>query len=508
MRDSATTQGTDASLGRRGFPISSRAWLPIAIVGGSLLLGLLIAYIAYASSSFVPVLALLAAPIGLGVIVVALPQTKSKLLALARKLTWWHLLWVLIYVSGMVFRFGRDAQAARADPVDAIAMLRIVPEAIVAAVLLLRLALRKPAWLGSLFRGVVGALAFYALACITSSLWSVYPAWTLFKSGEYFIYVMFMATVLVTVQSTEEYSSLFNLTWTFLGFDLLWTWAQTLIWPDIAWNQDIWGRLTGIFPIESANVVGEVGAFVAIIAICRLLPLEGRRSDRNWYTLVLCLAGSALIMSQTRNDLAAFLFGFGLILLISKRFRLGAALAAAVVPVVALAGLNSRVYEYLTRGQDRSEITSLTGRMDWWAFAWEQFQRHPFTGLGAYAAGRFAVLGKLGLDDLASLHSDYIETIVGTSVWGLIPLLAALIGTWWYLARFVRDPALTRAERQLAYESLGILGIVTLHSFFNVEIIWQAPLAFLAVLGYAELLRRKHSRVPANLPAPLAKDFP
>jgi O-antigen ligase len=489
--------------------MSSEAGGRFAIVGGGLLLGMLIAYVAYASSGFGPVLILLSLPIAAAVVVFGLPNTKAKVLGLARKLTWWHLLWLLIYVSGMVLRFARDVQAARAEPVDAMAGFRIVPEVIILAVLLVRLALRKPNWLGSLFRGVVGALAFYALACLTSAIWSVFPAWTLLKSGEYLIYVMFMATVLETVQSTEEYSSLFNLTWTFLGMDLLWTWAQTFIFAD-AWDQ--WGRLTGVFPIEAANVVGEVGAFVSIVALCRLLPLDGkRRPDRSWYFLVLVLGCSALLASQTRNDLAAFLFGFGLIILTSKRIRLGLALAAATVPVMALAGLNSKVYDYLLRGQTENEITSLTGRMNWWGYAWEQFQHHPFTGLGAYAAGRFAILGKLGLD-MGSLHSDYIETMVGTGLWGLVPLLAALIGTWWLLVRFVRDRSLTSLERQLAYESIGVLGVVTLHSFFNVEIVWQAPLAFLAVLGYAEFLRRKQKAAHAIQAEPvefgvLATDF-
>jgi hypothetical protein len=494
-----STEVGPAGLGpvRRGFRISSAGAGPVAIIAGGLLLGVLIAYLAYASSGFGPVLVLLALPVAIAVVVVALPNTKTKLFALAGKLTWWHLLWLLIYMSGMVFRFARDVQAARAEAIDSVAMLRIAPEVIVLAVLLVRLVLRKPNWLGSLFRGLVGALAFYALACLMSALWSVYPEWTLLKSGEYLIYVMFMATVLVTVQSSEEYSSLFNLTWTFLGVDLLWTWTQTLIWAD-AWDQ--WGRLTGVFPIEAANVVGEVGAFVAIVALCRLLPLDGeRRPDRAWYLLVLVLGGSALLASQTRNDLAAFLFGFGLIILVSKRLRLGAALAAATIPVIAVAGLNSTVYDYLTRGQSEKEMSSLTGRMAWWSFAWDQFQHHPFTGLGAYAAGRFAILGKLGLD-MGSLHSDYIETMVGTGLLGLVPLLAALIGAWWLLVRFVRDRSLTSMERQLAYESIGVLGVVTLHSFFNVEIVWQAPLAFLAVLGYAEFLRRKQGAARVTEP--------
>jgi len=497
MAYSSRTSSTEVGQPRRGFHFSRGTRGPFAIVAGGLLLGVLIAYLAYSSSGFGPVLVLLTLPIaGVG-LVIALPYTKTKLVALAKKLTWWHLLWLLIYLSGMVFRFARDVQAARAETIDSVAMLRVGPEVVVLAVLLVRLALRRPNWLGSLFRGVVGALAFYALACLTTALWSVYPPWTLLKSGEYLIYVMFMATVLATVQSTEEYSSLFNLTWTFLCLDLLWTWTQTFIFAE-AWDQ--WGRLTGVFPIEAANVVGEIGAFVAIVALCRLLPLDKeRRPDRTWYLLILILGMSALLASQTRNDLAAFLFGFGLIILTSRRLRLGAALAAAMIPVFALAGVNSKIYDYLLRGQSENEIASLTGRMGWWSFAWDQFQKHPFTGLGAYAAGRFAILGKLGLD-MGSLHSDYIETMVGTGLFGLIPLLAALIGTWWLLVRFVRDRSLTSLERQLAYESIGVLGVITLHSFFNVEIVWQAPLAFLAVLGYAEFLRRKQKAARAIEP--------
>jgi O-antigen ligase len=490
MADSVTYNPDRGTAGRGPFP-RLFSWEPVTIVGGSALLGLAIAYVAYVSESFGLVLALLLVPVAGAVVVTATPKAKTKLVTLAKKLTWWHGLWFLIYVSGMVFRFARDVQVARSEPVDAVAMLRIGPEAIVAGVLLLRLVLRRPAWLRSLFQGMVGALCFYALACIVSAIWSVYPAWTLYKSGEYLIYVAFLATILVSVQSSEEYASLFNLTWTFLGFDLLWTWTQTFLWPE-AWDQ--WGRLTGVWPIEAANVVGEVGAFVAIIALCRLLPLEGRRSDRIWYSLVLLLGGSALVMSKTRNDLGAFLFGFVLILLVSKRFRLGIALAAAAaVPLIVLAGVNATVHDYLTRGQSEGEMLSLTGRMGWWSFAWQQFQHHPFTGLGAYAAGRFAVLGKLGLD-MGSLHSDYIETIVGTGIWGLVPLVAALVGTWWSLGRSVRDPALSAAERQFAFESIAILGVTSLHSFFNVEIVWQAPLSFLVVLGYAEFLRRKRNR--------------
>jgi O-antigen ligase len=147
--------------------------------------------------------------------------------------------------------------------------------------------------------------------------------------------------------------------------------------------------------------------------------------------------------------------------------------------------------QFLARAQTESQIEGLSSRMDWWTFAWQQFMHHPFTGLGAYAAGKFAVLGKLGVGAASQMHSDWMEVLAGTSLWGLIPFLAALVGCWVVLVRSTWDRNLTTDERQLLTEVLGVLGVITLRSFFNVELSWHAPFLYFAVVGYAEFLRRK-----------------
>lgn len=460
----------------------------LIIIGLGLLAGLLIAFLFYESSGFAPVLILIAAAL---VFVFALPALRGRVLALIPPLTWWHGLWLLIYLSGLVFRPGRSLGAVRSDPVDAWAMLRIGPEAIVAVVLLVRLALKKPAWLRSLFRGMVGALAFYALVCVLSSLWSVYPGWTAYKSLEYLVDVSLLATILVTVQSTEDYASLMNWTWAVLSWELLWTLAQGAIWRDDAWDE--LGRLRSVVPLGSPNSMAGVAAVVAIMALCRVLPFDHRRGrGKIFYSAILGLGLICLYFSKTRNSLAGFLFAVCLLFFFSKRVRLGSGLAILAVVLVAATSIQGPVYDYITRGQSEQSMESLTGRMDWWTFAWQQFSQHPVTGLGAYAGGKFAVLSKMGWEEASSLHSDYIETIVGTGMGGLIPLLAALIGCWWFLVRFVRSVELTAAERQLAYECVGVLGVITVHSFFNVEMTWQAPIPYLLVVGFAEFLRRKY----------------
>ena len=143
----------------------------------------------------------------------------------------------------------------------------------------------------------------------------------------------------------------------------------------------------------------------------------------------------------------------------------------------------------VNRDQSEGAIGTLSGRTGWWAYGMEQLSQHPLTGLGAYAAGRFAVLGKLGVGAAAMMHSDWIEVVIGTSFWGLIPFAGALLATWWYLFRCIRGDSFPAEQRQLALELFALLGMLTLHSFFNDELAWHCPLLYFAILGYAEFIR-------------------
>ena len=40
-------------------------------------------------------------------------------------------------------------------------------------------------------------------------------------------------------------------------------------------------------------------------------------------------------------------------------------------------------------------------------------------------------------------------------------------------------------------EAVAVLAVITIHSIFNDELTWHAPLLFMVTLGCAELLRRR-----------------
>jgi O-antigen ligase len=431
---------------------------------------------------------------------VAIPQLQRKLSALRPKLHWWHALWVLLYISTLVFRF-RDQEATQAQPLDAWALLRIGPEMIVIAWLMARLYRRKDAvaWAGCMFRGLPGALTIFALVCCASSIWSVYPAWTLYKSLEYLLDVSVLAVALANIWTLEDYEVLFDWTWAIFGAELAWVWLQVPLWPSDSFAD---ARLRGMVPATGWNAVGQSGAIFAVIALCRLLPLSRRRTNTSFYALLFVFGFVSLLVSQTRNAVGGLLVAVIIVLILSG--RIFGVMATSVVSALALlfTPLGTIVITYLQREQNAEAMKSLTGRAEFWTYALQQFAGHPLLGMGAYAAGRFFIMTKLGTDT-GSLHSDWIELLVGVGLAGLIPFLAVLGGTWWFLVRGVNDRTLSAQGRQMAFEGVGVLAVITVHSFFNVELTWHVPLLLFVLVGYAELLRRRTVKVPRAVPRPV-----
>ncbi len=432
---------------------------------------------------------------GIALVIKAFPTAVANAKLLARNWSWWHPLWLCIYISTMVFRI-RDVGMGQGNLIDGWAMLRILPESFVSITLITRLILKKPNWLGSLFRGIPCALAIYCLVSVASCAWSVNAAWTAYKSLEFLADVSLLAAVVASAEGFFTYENLVNWTLTFYGLSLVGVWINLPIWPTDAMDG---GRLTGVFPVEASNSVGTSGAVLSIISFCRLLPAFGQARNRAWYLLLFVFGIVSMVLSKTRNAEAAFVFAVAVVVVCSKPLRKKAIWATIVfAPVLAVlvavqpdlpktsydAALNA-----FNRDQAEGAIGTLSGRTGWWEFGLQQLSHHPMTGLGAYAAGRFAVLGKLGVGTASMMHSDWIEVVIGTSFWGLIPFAAALILTWWYLIRCIRSDIFTAEQRQLAIELFALLGMLTMHSFFNDELAWHCPLLYFAILGYAEFIR-------------------
>lgn len=492
--------GTRTTRGSRGW-----VWiaLPALLLGYWACTGLFTLASRFHDGGLVVIVLVLVGPLILFAAALGLRQGMAHVRSYACTLQWWHWLWALTVVSAMVFR-QRTVADINSEPLDAWAVFRVAVDMVVAFVLLARLALRRTHWVGSMFRGVVGALSVYGLVCLASMAWSVFPSWTLFKSWEYLVDVAVLAAVLATIDSVEQYRNFFNWTWALYGLLLLSVWKDVLLWPhdalygEVAPGAAMGIRLGGVLPMASSNDVATFSSILGVLCLARLFPAsEEERFQKPWYALLLLFSLVSLVLSQTRAAIVGLLLGGFIILMFSKRGKLGALVTLVVAPIVALCTMGGVIWTFMERGQTAEQMGTLSSRTEWWGLAWRTFLQQPLTGFGAYAGGRFAVLAKAGFGGTGTMHSDYLEVIVGTGIWGLIPLIVALVWTGWLLWRWVRDSS-DPQERQLAVEGLAIFALLIFRSVFNNMMTIHPPLPFLAILGYAEFLRRRRQALLAH----------
>src|SRR2546422_990485 len=441
-------------------------------------------------SGVVPVVAVALATILFVVLAASVaPGALAKIRNLAAGFRWWHGLWFLLFVSGLTFR-GRDIDTIREAPVDFWAGWRIGLIGLVAMVLLGRLAKRTSDWVPALLRGLPAGVFLYGLASLVSTLWSVYPMWTLYKSLEYLVDVALLVAVVGAVRNVEEIKSLFDWTWLLSGLLLLTVWLGVLLRPEAAVLTGvglIGIQLQGVLPSIASNGVGDLGAILLLVAVTRLLF---RSHHRSFYWLVCLAALPTLVLAQSRSPFTGALLGLLAVFVLARRFGLLAFVGLAGAALIALTNALGIVQQAFLRGQSPALVRSLSGRVDFWTFGWGLLRENPFLGLGGYAAGRFAVLGPLGDPGNSTVHNAWLEILFGVGVIGLLPFLATFLGIWTNLLR-VRDTGSTPSiAQELRIEAVGIFVLLCFRSIFTVEFIWHPPLTFFLVLGYAELLRR------------------
>ena len=427
--------------------------------------------------------------------------------ALFKSFTWWQGVWLLMMVSGLVFRV-REVQNINAQPLDAWAGFRIGVEGIVGVILISRLVSGSTPWLRTLFLGLLAFMTAFAVIDLVSTSWSVKPLWTFYKSTEYLVDISVVAALITTLRSTKELEKLANWSWTLLGCLLVTSWVGAIIDPADALEKGftlgpLQARLTGLIPNLSANAVGEFSAILGIVALYRMLDDPDKRFSRSWYALLLAAAMVTLVFSQTRSAIGAFVFAVGILLILTRRVIIGTVIAGlgafCAIILFAFTNAGTVIWAYLARGQNAQQAEGLTGRVEWWQYGIQKFLEKPLTGYGAFAGGRFVILPGLGRLATPDLHSTIVETLVDTGIWGLPLLLITIAGIWFFLYRAVRSPKLDASESRVAVELLAVFAVISVRCIVSGDIIDHPAVSFFTVLCGAEFMRRRLQRSGPDL---------
>ena len=191
-------------------------------------------------------------------------------------------------------------------------------------------------------------------------------------------------------------------------------------------------QIEGVFPTISSNLVGALAALVGFWTIGRMIaekdtfsPLLGRA--------VVVFSFITLIAAQYRTGYVAVLVaGFVAVVILKKKVVATLVVAIAIAAFVSGFASLAPAEDFVLKGQDvaTTSATTLTGRLEWWEHALPVWRESPIIGKGLLTATRFEVLSALGVDTGSTIHSTWVEALLGTGVVGVALLLLYLVWTW------------------------------------------------------------------------------
>jgi O-antigen ligase len=173
-------------------------------------------------------------------------------------------------------------------------------------------------------------------------------------------------------------------------------------------------------PYLHSNAVSATSALVATFALARVM--KGGSGRRSW-AAALIISIVALVLSSGRQGVAMALVGVGLVLWVERRRLLAFFIGPAVI--ITFLTYREEIIEALSRDRP-SNWVSLTGRLPWWEAAISASAVHPWTGWGYASGGRFVALESIDSGAVSSVHSGFLEVLVGVGIIGSIPFLFAL----------------------------------------------------------------------------------
>jgi O-antigen ligase len=344
---------------------------------------------------------------------------------------------LLLLASTLVFRI-RDAEALASDPLDSAALFRVA--CIAAAMFLALMSLTAPHVPDNSLRSRPFRLyAAYILIVFVGAPLSVYPVQTAYRGIELAAGWLVIAAARRSV-GREAVRRIERTLYWFVTAMVASVWLGVILFPsqavlatDFAYGASpIPWQLQGVLPSLSSNGVGDIGATLFLWSLVYVLTNQREAGPSRRTAGFLTILGLiTLIGAQYRTGYVGAAVGFAILMLFRKRGGF-VALTVALVMVAGIWGstLISRAQPYVLRGQNIEAAATLSGRFDWWEPAIAVWEKSPLVGRGLLTATRYEVLEPLGRSETSTIHSTWIESLVGTGVLGTASLALALLIGW------------------------------------------------------------------------------
>lgn len=339
------------------------------------------------------------------------------------------------------------------------------------------------------------ALWFYLGVAAVSTVYSVAPVVTAGKVFELSVGVAIVAAVAMGPNPGTELRRLMGfllfLEGTLIAVAVIGFFLVPSLFADVQPRPGFIFRSTLVAPYAHNNVLAAGGAAVAGFSLASAFRPAVGRLDRRWWLAAFGLFTAAVVLASGRQGVVIWIVTVGAVLFFTRRALFLGFLAPAAVFLV------SQYWGTVWQAVNRDavyDLRTLTGRLDWWSAAIEAWSRHPWTGFGFGAGGRFVALTAVGAST-SNVHNGYLEALIGVGLIGFIPFLIALVRAIGWSWRHLRS----RVDLRYAIVLIPIALRTTVDLGFGA---WLKPdfILFAAIVALADVGRRATSSLSGSAP--------
>ena len=417
-------------------------------------------------------------------------------------LLWTFLVWVALFVIAARFRdrsttisdwfhreslalvlalLGTYSIAARADAAEVIRQPLVVERILrgglaVAALLIVVPILIKRIGKYTSGHRALGALVIYVLISLLSTLYSAAPLVTAAKVLELSAGLAPVAAVAIGPDPGRRLRNMLLLVMALAGSLVATGVVGFVVLPSVfAGFESRPGfllRQTLMAPFAHSNTMAAHGALLSVFGLAAFFTESLPRVLAVGASIV---GATGVILSSGRQGVAMLLAGVAVVLWAQRRTLFLTLLAPAAVGTYV--AFQDTIIGALSRNRP-GNFTDFTGRLYWWEAAIEAWSAHPWTGWGYGAGGRFVGLASIGSGRVSSVHSGFVEALVGVGLLGLGALLYTLFAVVrWSLKHLTRETALATLIIGLVLRTVISQGF---GGWLNIEFVMFALLAGIA----------------------------
>jgi len=328
----------------------------------------------------------------------------------------------LLLATGLVFR-KREAEALAGNPLDTAGLFRVACVGL--ALLLAGLALTSNARANTdrVTTRPFRLYSLYVLVVFIGAPLSVNAPLTAYRGVELTAAVLVVAAAYRVAGSWSVQRMETVLYWWTVALAAV-AWAGVVAFPGQALtriNSPLPWQLHSVLPAISANGVGTLGVMLCVWSLGFLVRPRHWIPARPAVLRALAILGFvSLLFAQYRTGYVAAAVAVFVLLAFRGRFA-GAWVVLAVAVLLLLWGTVAfrQAEPTLLRGQTVQRAQELSGRIDWWKEAIPVWKESPLVGRGLLTATRFEVLARIGRTLTSTIHSTWVEALVGTGLIGI-----------------------------------------------------------------------------------------